>query len=180
MNPRQHGNVVWVAELLPHIQLTDYQIERLELIRTHAGVSDAEFHLHIQGHPECTKMLQRHVYEQMKREEPGASDEHLLVWIIYLRFITARMTGDDLFGLSRIPVDDFDNPPPEMVAAILSFLRTRGFRTIDDVAQAIVEEEAKLPTNVPPAPEFAEVARQVTLILAERSHGVGTAASAPR
>ena len=158
----------WAKGLLSHIQLTAYQIERLELIRDHSGISHQEFHFHIQSHPECTKKLQRTLFARLKAEDPSVPDEIVLVHLVYSRLLTAGAQGMRLFGI-RSQADDHENPPPELLAAIFALVRDRGWRTVNDFADALVREEATLPGNTQPAPEMREVARQIALVLAERS-----------
>ena len=170
MNGGSSDHPSWNQDFPDHINLTQYQVERLELIRRHVGVPEHSFRLHVIGHPECSKMLQRSLFEQIRRKNPGMPDELALVTVIYTRYLTARATGHDLFGLQRFPLVDPDQPPAELIEAIAEMIRARGWGSIDDVAQAIHDEEARLPT-IPPVPGLEGAARQVTVILAERTDG---------
>lgn len=163
-----HMRPRWTEGLPPHIRLSASQVERLDDIRTSFGVSIEEFHLHILSHPECTKMLQRHLYQSMQRSDPGHPDELYLVAIVTQRFLTAQLTGHDLFGIRNAVPEHASPDSPELVSAVVNVLRSRGLSTIERVAQAIVDEEAAL-THVDASPGLAEANRQVALILAERA-----------
>lgn len=160
----------WASTLPPHIRLTSDQVERLEIIRSAIGESHTDFALHIRSQPESVRMLQVWLFEKIKRENPRLTDDMAIVRLIVSRFLSAQITGDDLFGLADRLVP-YKTPDADSVAAVQEVMRQRGLRSLDDVVDAILEEESTLPMN-PPVPGYEEVARQVTLILAEPRHRV--------
>lgn len=159
----------WVAELPPHINLTPYQVERLELVRLGVGACEAEFHLHVRTHPECVKRLQRQQYELAKVTEPGMPNDFYLTMIVMQRFEAARLSGGDLFGLRAMFADAVPADDVRIVAAAMHLIEVNSWSTIDDVADAINESESVLPGDVPPDPRTSDARRQVTLILQERT-----------
>jgi hypothetical protein len=112
-------------------------------------------------------MLQREHFKRLKAQDPELSEEAALATTLYHRYVTAWMQGDDLFGLNAFKLQDPNEPPPAMIAAVVEIIRSRRIHTIDELADAIVGEEAKHPGNIPPAPSVAHAAEQVTRILAE-------------
>lgn len=165
------GQPAWVSHLPEYVELTSYQIQRLEIIRASIGESDAQFALHLRGHPECVRMLQTWMFTKIKHENPGLTDEVALGHLIVSRFLSAQLTGDDLFGLEGVLMRS-DQTETEIISAVQEVMRSRGLRDLDDVVDAILEEEVGLPTN-PPVPGNEEAARQVTLILEESRRGAG-------
>jgi hypothetical protein len=160
-------NPNWAQELPAHIRLSSSQIERLEIIRGAVGISDGEFRLHIASHPECSKMLQRTLYQRYQSEQPGQPTEFYLACIVWSRYATAQITGGDLFGLrAMLPNAEALNDPETAMAAVADVVRKHGWRNIEEVAQAISDEESALP-RIEPAPGYEDAVRQVTLILRE-------------
>jgi len=138
----------WAKEFPEHIRLTPYQIERLEIIRSALAVSNQEFHFHILTHAECSKMLQRELHRLLKDAHLGMPDEFYLLQVLASRLETARISNTDLFGLaatfpSSVPIED-----QRLVTAMVSLIRSRRWHTIDDLANAIADDEAKLPEYV--------------------------------
>lgn len=157
----------WAQDLPDHICLNSSQIERLEIIRAAVRVPHDAFHLHIMSHPECTKMLQRRLYQRYRTEQPEQAEEYYLSCIVWSRYATAQLTGHDLFGLSAaLPNSEALNDPERALNAVVNVVRTRGWRDIEEVAQAIADEESALP-KVEAAPGYVEAAHQVRLILQE-------------
>jgi hypothetical protein len=159
----------WAQNLPDHIRLSSSQIERLEIIRAAVGVPHDEFHLHIVSHPECSKMLQRRLYHRYRTEQPGQTEEYYLSCIVWSRYATAQLTGYDLFGLrAALPNAEALNDPGRALSAIADVVRARGWRDIDEVAQAIADEERSLP-RVEAAPGNAEAVHHVRLVLQEHT-----------
>ena len=161
----------WATRLFPHIRLTDGQLERLESIRLDAGASEESMELHIQTHPECTKMLQRTLFSEMKSSDPTASDEMILMHLLYSRLLTARLQGVGLLGVNVRTLQNEANPPRDLLDAIHSAMTRRGIRTVDELADAIAADEASLPSVVPTSPRLEGAASRITDVLREQKTG---------
>lgn len=157
----------WAESLLPHIALTRYQIERLEIIRNAIGAEHFDFRMHVQSHVECGKMLQRQQYKRMEKEVPNLLPPMYFALLILQRLATARLTGGDLFDLrTRFP-DSTPDDDEHLLAAIFEIVIKHGVDSPEKLAEVISEYEDLLPLNFPPHPSTAEARRQITLVLAE-------------
>lgn len=146
----------WAKQLPSHLRPSADQVKRLEAIRREVGTSHEEFFLHIVSHPKTTKKLQRHMYTQARKQQPGASEQDLLVAVLFSRLASAQQQGTDLFGLSLVP--------PDQIEARIHQIAAR-YSNIEALAEAIVAEEMKEPA-VGPAPGFEDAATRVSKILA--------------
>ncbi|MBA3834111.1 MAG: hypothetical protein H0X34_19920 [Chthoniobacterales bacterium] len=158
----------WATGLFPHIELTKDQLSRLESIRLDAGVSDESMELHIQTHPECTKMLQRKLFWEIKDSNPSAPDEMILMHLFYSRLLTAKQQGFGLLGVSAKDVTDKANPPRSLLEAIHAVMIQRDMRTVDDFADAVVKDEESIPSIVPTSPSLEWVADRIAAVLQEK------------
>jgi hypothetical protein len=158
----------WARRLLPHIKLTDAQIARLEAIRIDAGVDDVSMERHVQTHPQCTKMLQRDLFAEIKKNNPTAPDGAILMKLFYSRLLTARRQGCGLLGVRADNLRDEDNPPRDLLGAIVVEMERRSIRTVDDLADAIVNDESKLRGNVPTSASLQKTAHQISAVLGDR------------
>jgi hypothetical protein len=160
----------WARDLLPHIRLTDSQIERLEIIRAAIGAGHGDFSLHIQSHVECGKMLQRQQYKLLESEVPGLEPPMYLALLVLQRLATARVTGGDLFDLRRRFPDSTPDDDETLLAAIFEIVIGKSIDGPERLAEVISDYEDSLPLNFPPHPSTAEARRQITFVLAESNH----------
>lgn len=157
----------WAQSLLPHIALTPYQIERLEIIRNALGAQHLDFQMHVQSHVECGKMLQRQQYKRMEQEAPGLVPPMYFALLILQRLATARLTGGDLFDLrARFPDSTLDDDE-SLLAAVFEIVVKSQVDSPEKLAEVISDYEDRLPLNFQPHSSTAEARRQITLILAE-------------
>jgi hypothetical protein len=162
------GTPEWARRLFPHIQLTVDQLARLESIRLDAGADELSMELHIQTHPECTKMLQRKLFAEIKSSDPTLPDEMILMHLFYSRLLTARRQGLGLLGVNAKDLQDEANPPHDLLDAIHSVINRKGIRTVDELADAIVEDESTLLDIVPTSPSLEWAAARITAVLREK------------
>lgn len=157
----------WADNLPPHIKLTSAQISKLEAVRAELGEAHEAFCWHIATHPEGSKMLQRSLFGALRTQYPTLPDGVLLAQIVWSRLMTARMQGEDLFGLAPKISTSNSEPTEADLRTILDYLRQRGLLTIDALAEAIARDEEHLPSDTPPAPQARAAAQRVTDILRE-------------
>lgn len=146
----------WAKELPQHLRPSNGQIRRLEEIRNRAGISNSEFFMHISSHPETTHRLQRYLYDEMKRQDPSASEQDILKLLILNRLTISA--GSNLFGLETCVTDAemFDKRIQEIIEM---------YPNVEALTRAIVQDEKKNRWEVPTSPEFEDVAQAVTDIL---------------
>ncbi len=157
----------WAQNLLPHIILTDYQIERLEIIRVALRADHSDLALHIQSHVECGKMLQRQQYKRLQSEVPDLPPPMYFALLILQRLAAARKMGGDLFDLRAKFPDSTPDDDESLLASVLAIVIERDVQTPERLAELFSDYEDSLPLNFPPHPSTAEARRQITLILSE-------------
>ena len=150
----------WAKELPPHLRPSTDQIRRLEAIRVEFGVAEAEFLLHLTCHPETTKRVQRHCYQQIKQQMPSASERDVLKQLLLSRLTAAIGHGSDLFGLAALG-DEVKFLG--RIDALVSW-----YPNLEVLIDAMVEDEERRGPVAPPAPGFEDAARRVAAILTER------------
>ncbi len=151
----------WAKQLPPHLRPSSDQIRRLEAIRMEFGISHPEFLRHVAGHSETTRRVQKHSYTQIKQQMPRAQEHEVLKELLLSRLRAAAGVGMDLFGLAALAEDN-----AAFVARINEVVAK--YPTLDSLIDAMLEEERRRDIVVPPAPGFADAARRVAEILAER------------
>ena len=151
----------WAGQLPTHLRPTVDQIRRLEAIREEVGVSHTEFLMHIAGHPETTRRVQRHMYRQIKQQMPAASEREVLKHLLGSRLIAAFGQGTDLFDLANIAEDE-----AALTARIDEIVSRHS--DLESLIDAMIEDEEQRERPVPAAPGFEEAVSLVSEILSER------------
>ena len=153
----------WAKELLPHLDLSADQIRRLEAIRVEFGIEETPFVLHLTGHTETTKRLQRRFYLQIQQQMPGASERDVLKHLLLTRLYTAIEHGMDLFELSELEALDDE----AMLLGRIEVLVSQ-YPNLEALIDAMVQEDERRGPVIPTASGFEDAARRVAAILAER------------
>lgn len=124
----------WARELPQHLRPSNDQIHRLEEVRNQAGISNSEFFMHISSHPETTHRLHRYLYDQVKQQDPSASEQNILKLLILNRLTISA--GSNLFGLETCVTDEetFDKHIQEIIEM---------YPSVEALTEAIVQEERK-------------------------------------
>lgn len=156
----------WSQGLPQHVELSPSQIAELEVIRLGLRVSNEEFGFHIASHPESSKMLQRGIFSALREQFPTAPTEVLLALLVHSRFMAAKMSGEDLFGLNAHITAVSREPTEGNLKVIVATLDRRGLRTLEGVLAAIADEEDRLPSSIPPEPSARAAVARITEILA--------------
>jgi hypothetical protein len=159
-------NPEWARSLPPHIALTPYQVERLEIIREAVGVDHLEYQWHIRSNLECGKMLQRQQLKRIELEAPGLPPEMYFALLILQRLGAARASGGDLFDLRERFPDSTPDDDEGLQSAIFEIVVRNDIHSPDRLAEVISQYEDSLPV-ISPHPSTEEARRQVTLVLAE-------------
>ncbi len=152
------GMPTWASRLPPRSRPSPKQISELETLRHAAGVSTTEFYLHIASHPETTRRVQKDIYNQIRQQQPDASEADVLKQVILSRLAALIGAGADLFDLSAQEAagGDVDAEFDRLV---------RRYNSLDSLVAAMIKYEEDSGHRVPGAPEFADTARRVTEIL---------------
>ena len=151
----------WAAQLPSHLRPAPDQIRRLEVIGEKAGVSHTDFLMHIAGHPETARRVQRHMYRQIKQQMPAASEREVLTQLLLSRLTSAFGQGSDLFDLAAIADDE------AAVTARVDDIISR-HSDLESLVDAMIEDEERRERPVPAAPGFEDAVRRVSEILSER------------
>ena len=147
----------WAEQLPPHLRPAPDRIRQLEAIRIEVGASDADFLLHIAGHPETTRRVQRHFYKHIKQQMPGTTEREILKHLIVSRLTAAIAQGDDLFGLGAMSDEIALGARLDEIVSHHS--------TVESLIGAMIEDEAARTPGIPARPGFEEAARRVTDVL---------------
>ena len=112
----------WAQDLPPHIALTPYQVDRLEIIRAAVGADHDEYQMHIRSNVECGKMLQRQQYTRIEAEAPNLPPDMYIALLILQRLAAARLAGGDLFDLRANFPDSTPDDNEELLAAVFDIV----------------------------------------------------------
>jgi len=93
--------------------------------------------------------------------------EMILTHLFCSQLLTARRQGLGLLGVNAKDLQDDANPPHDLLDAIHIVFNRRGTRTVDELADAIVEDETTLPDIVPTSPSLVWAATRITAELRE-------------
>lgn len=149
---------MWVKRLPSNLCPNAAQIRQLENLRKEIDLTHEWFSLHILGHPETTRKLQRQIYMEFKQGHPDWSESQLLAGVLRSRLASSVQHGSGIFDLKDAPIEEVDSRIQTIV---------QQYPTIADLTNALLAYEEAHELVIPPVPEFEGAAQRVGQILAE-------------